>query len=122
MPQEEQIYANAIGFPQQKDITISRYVFVRARDTWFSCVAIIGDTVLNGRMEGQRLLSYAPVTKIVFVSCFQGELTFGSDRSVEFVTDEPFVVQIGTAAAGTENRISPENGMITVRFDHSLTK
>lgn len=114
---EKRVHKNEIGFPEKRDSTLSRYAFTRAYKSWLSTTAVIGDRVLNGRIEDKQLISYAPELETVFVADFKGTLTLKSERPVRIVTEKAFTVTDGVLIE-KENikEIMPKDNMITICF------
>ncbi len=114
---EKRVHKNEIGFPEKRDSTLSRYAFVRAFKSWFSTTAVIGNRCLNGRIENNRLISYAPDFETLFVSDYKGTITFKSEKKVRIVTDKAFTVISGVLSEKQNiKEIIPKDNIITVHF------
>ncbi len=115
IPLENRVFSDGIGFPEKKDVTLSRYVFARARDTWYSCTAVLGETVLNGARSGAELVSYAPRLRQLFISDFVGELTVKATEPVALTALGDWKLLQGTV--GEFGTICPQNGKIRLIFE-----
>jgi hypothetical protein len=114
---EKRVHKNEIGFPEKRDSTLSRYAFTRAYKSWFSTTAVIGNRCLNGKIEGDELISYAPEFDTLFVADFNGKITFKTEKPVRIVTEKTFTVTDGILSE-KENikEIMPKDKIITICF------
>lgn len=114
---ENRVHKNEIGFPEKRDSTLSRYVFVRAYKSWFATTAIIGSRCLNGKIENGELVSYAPEFETLFVSDYKGTITFKSEKAIKIVTDKSFTITIGCLIEKEHiKEIMPKDNIITIHF------
>ncbi len=107
----------AVGFPRKKDVTLSRYAYARAYDTWFTTTAVVGDTVLNGTLENGVLHTDAPFFARLYVEDLDGVLTVKTETEIELFTKNPLTVLKGTVVDKTPFGLTvrPENGIIEIR-------
>lgn len=83
------------GFPKQTDSGLSRYVFTRAYDTWAHVTAIIRDEdllVLNGRLEGENLVSDAILFDTLYVDGYVGKLRVKA-KDLQIVSKQKYVTE-----------------------------
>lgn len=91
----------AVGFPRKKDVTLSRYAYARAYDTWFTTTAVIGDTVLNGTLKNGILHTDAPFFNRLYAENVD-KVTVTATSEIEVFTNQPL-----TCAKGTVIRTTP---------------
>jgi hypothetical protein len=72
-------YSNKEGFPHTKDVTLSRYVFARAKDTWFETVAVLKDCILGATMKDGVLVPYVPNLKRLYIGDVEGSISIKTD-------------------------------------------
>lgn len=90
----------AVGFPLKKDVTLSRYAYARAYDTWFTTTAVIGDTVLNGTRKNGILQTDAPFFNRLYAEGV-GKVTVTATSEIEVFTNQPLTCQKGTVIRTT---------------------
>ena len=78
-------YSNKEGFPCKKDVTLSRYVFARAKGTWFETVAVFKDFVLGGTMEEGILVPHVPNFKRLYVGDVEGAICVKANKPFEII-------------------------------------
>lgn len=89
----------AVGFPEKKDVTLSRYVFARAADTWFRCTALLEqdgeDLLINGEWRNGELVSKAPFFGMLYIGNMPQELTVRTEQAIEIFCAAPIDVTEG---------------------------
>lgn len=97
----------AVGFPHTKDITLSRYVFARAEETWFGCTALVrtedGPQWLNGRIEDGRLVSDAPLFRTLYLDELSAPLRVEAAGELTVICAVPVRVTAGQLVCSDEN-------------------
>lgn len=97
----------AVGFPHTKDITLSRYVFARAEETWFGCTALVrtedGPQWLNGRIEDGRLVSDAPLFRTLYLDELSAPLRVEAAGELTVICAVPVRMTAGQLVCSDEN-------------------
>ena len=95
----------AVGFPMKKDLTLSRYVFARAEDTWFRCTALLGNkgefTLLNGEWQNGELVSRAPSFSMLYIGNMPRELTVRAEHEIEIFYAQSIEIVSGNGIRST---------------------
>ncbi|MBR2337833.1 MAG: hypothetical protein IKA63_00015 [Clostridia bacterium] len=91
----------AVGFPCKKDNTLSRYVYARAYDTWFSCSAVIKDRLINAVIKDGTLHTEAPFFSRLYIEDLDGDLTVGASREIEVFSKRPLLCKQGEVVKTT---------------------
>ncbi len=76
-------YSNREGFPHRKDSTLSRYVFARAKDTWFETVAVLKNCILGAAVENGVLVPFVPNVKRLFIGDVEGTVKMKTENDLE---------------------------------------
>ena len=110
----------AIGFPNKKDTTFSRYAYARAYGTWFACSAVIGDdekTLLNAKFTDGVLHSDVPFFKMLYIENITKDITVFSKNEIEIFCKQKFNCLKGKVVKNTDFGIvvKPDaNGIFTL--------
>ncbi len=78
-------YSDREGFPRRKDSTLSRYVYARAKDTWFKTVAVLKNGILGATMENGVLVPFVPNVKRLFIGDVEGTVKMKTENDFEIL-------------------------------------
>lgn len=81
-------YSDREGFPHTKDVTLSRYVFARAKDTWFETVAVLKDCILGATMKDGVLVPYVPNLKRLYIGDVENTIYIKTDKQFKIHGNE----------------------------------
>ncbi|MBR5569852.1 MAG: hypothetical protein IKW10_03065 [Oscillospiraceae bacterium] len=85
--------SNREGFPKRTDVTLSRYAWARADDTWFQTVAILPDQLLMAKYEnGMIVPEYSDFTKL-YMGNVTGEYFIRAEHSFEVISKKQVSVE-----------------------------
>ena len=78
-------YSDREGFPHAKDVTLSRYVFARAKDTWFETVAVLKGHVLGATVKDGILIPYVPNVRRLYIGDVAGDICIQTKDAFEII-------------------------------------
>ena len=79
-------FSNREGFPHTKDVTLSRYVFARAKDTWFTTVAVLEHDILGATPEERVIVPFVSDFKRLYIGNVEGDIRIKLPKNCK-VTD-----------------------------------
>lgn len=81
-------YSDREGFPHTKDVTLSRYVFARAKETWFETVAVLKGHILGATVKDGVLIPYVPNVKRLYIGDVTGDICIQTKDAFEIIGNQ----------------------------------
>ena len=85
--------SNREGFPKRSDITLSRYVWARAADTWFNTVAILPGNVLMAKKTDGVLYPQNPAFKTLYIGEVTGTFYLKECGDISIISNQNISVE-----------------------------